>query len=224
MERKLINSAETRSLLEHAQTGRDPGAELARLLEIVDEALLKPELECVELLEVEAVVRLIVDHLYTQYPEKLADPQREAQALRLGQRCSSLKGLLANRRGSPLVLSQAWGVAKVRHAELFWGREADETLVVFLESALHLRGIARIMNDHMVDRVEWKPDEWLVWAPRWVYELLWRENELLGRDLDAISDARRIDDPDGSVRMLVCSETFRDLGFDEVFDMVEALR
>ena len=149
----------------------DPGCELENLMPLINRFLANKNPTCQEITDAEGVSSLIVDHLYTEYPDTIEDAAREEFLLEAASLCGQVSFALT-RLFSDSLVQEAREITLAEHQRLFPSNQPSLDKVMFLSEGPSLRDVYRILHkSYVVPFREQRGEETLV-APLWVYEML----------------------------------------------------
>lgn len=199
----------------------DPGCELEDLMPLLNTYLLNKNPTCQGIIDAEGVSSLIVDHLYTEYPDPLEDAVREELLLEAASLCSQVTFAVTRMFNDSLV-HEAREIVLSEYCRLFPGNQPSLEKVMFLSERPSLRDVYRILHkSHVVPFREQRDEETLV-APLWVYEMLASRHS--GSFDNSSEYSRPLDWPvsDAAVQ-LMGSPSFDKLTLQEVHRLVSLL-
>ena len=201
----------------------DPGCELENLMPLLNRFLANKNPTCQEIIEAEGVSSLIVDHLYTEYPDTIEDAAREEFLLEAASVCNQVtfeltRGFIINHK----LVQEACETTLAEYQRLFPSNQPSLDKVMFLSEGPSLRDVYRILHkSYIVPFREQRGEETLV-APLWVYEMLASSHS--GPFDNSSKYSQPLDWPvsDASVH-LMNSPSFDELSLQEVHRLVSLL-
>jgi len=207
--------------LKRERKNGDPGYELENLMPLLNRYLANKNPTCQEITDAEGVSSLIVDHLYTEYPDTVEDAAREEFLLEAASLCNQVTFALT-RTFSDSLVQEAREITLAEYQRLFPSNQPSLDKVMFLAEGPSLRDVYRILHkSYVVPFREQRGEETLV-APLWVYEMLASRHS--GPFDNSSKYSQPLDWPvaDAAVQ-LMNSPSFDELSLQEVHRLVSLL-